>query len=181
MKEGYNIQFTSDTHFDSERALHLSKRPFTSTQHMNECIINNQNSVITKNDIVYHLGDFGNFDYIKYLNGKIKYFIAGNYDKDIKTKLYSFNNCYLLKNEYNLVFDNFIFSLIHEPSNIKSNIKDVFYLFGHIHKLQMIKRNGLNVGIDCHNYTPISLETVLFYKTAIEKHYDHNVFIDYIK
>jgi hypothetical protein len=40
----------------------------------------------------------------------------------------------------------------------------------------MIKPYGLNVGTDCHNFKPINEETILFYKNAIEKHYDDNVF-----
>ena len=51
-------------------------------------------------------------------------------------------------------------------------------MFGHIHKLQMVKKNGLNVGVDCHNFKPISLEEVLWYKNAIENHYDINVFCE---
>ena len=40
----------------------------------------------------------------------------------------------------------------------------------------MVKRNGLNVGVDCHNFRPIDVETIEFYRTAIEKFYDENVF-----
>jgi hypothetical protein len=41
----------------------------------------------------------------------------------------------------------------------------------------MVKRNGLNVGVDCHQFTPIDLSVVKFYYDAITKHYDHNVFM----
>ena len=67
------------------------------------------------------------------------------------------------------------FRLIHAPENIKYN--DEFYLFGHIHKLQMVKKFGLNVGVDCHDFRPINEEIILFYRNAIEKHYDRNVFM----
>ena len=73
----------------------------------------------------------------------------------------------------NCVNENFYCS--HKPLN---NSKNLFNLFGHIHKLQMVKRNGLNVGTDCHNFYPIDLETVLFYKDAIKNVYDENVFMD---
>ena len=55
------------------------------------------------------------------------------------------------------ILDNYIMKykdkkigLIHEPLN---KLKDVdFYLFGHIHTLVKVKRNGLNVGVDCNNF-----------------------------
>ena len=52
---------------------------------MNQEIIKRWNSVVSKNDIVYHLGDFafGNKNFIEsivnQLNGKI-YLILGNHD-----------------------------------------------------------------------------------------------------
>ena len=57
------------------------------------------------------------------------------------------------------------------------NIDDKhFNLFGHIHKLCMIKSYGLNVSVDCHNFTPIDLDTVWFYHNAVLNHYDDEVF-----
>ena len=41
----------------------------------------------------------------------------------------------------------------------------------------MIKRFGLNVGIDCHNFKPIDLDTVLFYDNALKNFYDEEVFV----
>ena len=56
--KNYASFYTSDMHFDSERALPLSKRPFKSTEEMNWKIIKNWNNRVHPNDIVYHLGDF---------------------------------------------------------------------------------------------------------------------------
>ena len=42
----------------------------------------------------------------------------------------------------------------------------------------MVKKNGLNVGVDCHNFRPINTDTVMFYRNAIEAHYDENVFME---
>ena len=62
--------------------------------------------------------------------------------------------------------------LVDEEKIDETNIN----FFGHIHKLCMIKQYGLNVGVDCHNFYPIDLETVLFYHNAILNHYDIEVF-----
>lgn len=71
--------------------------------------------------------------------------------------------------------------MAHVPSEVEKVSKNddfEFGLFGHIHKLQMVRRYGLNVGIDCHNFKPISYDEVLFYKNAILNHYDNETFGD---
>jgi len=173
------VFFTSDTHFGSRRTLELSKRPFGSTIDMDTAIVRNWNLIVGKQDEVYHLGDFGNYEMASSLNGTIN-LLLGNYErKDIEDKVITID---ALKNKYNFnviedsvekVFNDIEMYLIHEPE--KHN-KDKFNLFGHIHGRQIIKRYGLDVGIDAHHFYPIDLDTVLFYKTAIEKFYDNNVF-----
>ena len=44
----------------------------------------------------------------------------------------------------------------------------------------MVKKRGLNVGVDCHNFTPIDLDTVLFYHNAIQRYYDKDVFCEQV-
>lgn len=185
------VFFTSDTHFGSKRTLELSKRPFNSVEEMDEQMISNWNSIVEKDDIVYHLGDFGNYETIRKLNGNI-ILLFGNYEhreilsvnhllelgfkevdtwkkrtillEDIKSDTYKEDNLYL--------------NMAHEPSNINNHYcKNEFNIFGHIHKLQMVKRFGLNVGVDCHNFKPIDLDTVLFYRNAIINFYDDEVFM----
>lgn len=176
--------FTSDTHFSSDRTLKLSRRPFVNTEEMDNCIISNWNNMLNDNDIIYHLGDFGNYSKIKQLNGNI-ILILGNYEeKELKEK---FNNNFDEYKKYllSLGFKNIIkkgtfieiennkIYLTHQPTDCK---KDYFNLFGHIHKLGLVKKFGLNVGIDCFNFKPASIDDILFYKNAIENHYDNDVF-----
>lgn len=176
------IYFTSDTHFGSERTLNYSKRPFKNIFEMDTTLVNNWNNIITNNDRVFHLGDFGDFNMLKYLNGNIT-FIYGNYERDNKSLDLSkyisdkFNIKYLNKTDEFLLKINrdnnsYIFELVHEPSWAKTNN---FVLFGHIHEKSIMKINGLNVGVDCHQFKPIELEDVLFYKNAILNHYDSEV------
>jgi calcineurin-like phosphoesterase family protein len=183
------IFFTADTHFGAQRTLELSKRPFSSVKEMDEVIVNNWNSIVGLNDAIYHLGDFGNYDILPNLNGRIK-LILGNYEveemnKQINDSIIENGNeyCNILEtigfervsDETNIKFEGIddIFHLCHEP---EKHHEDKFNLFGHIHRLCMVKRYGLNVGTDCHFFKPISMDEVLFYKNAIEKFYDNNVF-----
>ena len=71
----------ADTHFGHRRILELSEshnaRPFRSVDEMDKAIIKNWNSVVSKQDTVFHLGDFSLCDFGKTqalfngLNGRI--------------------------------------------------------------------------------------------------------------
>ncbi|MGL4452510.1 MAG: metallophosphoesterase family protein [Sarcina sp.] len=177
------IWFTSDTHFGSERTLELSKRPFQTVEEMDNYIIEQWNSIVRKEDTVYHLGDFGNYDTVKKLNGSIV-LLFGNYERkdevDIE-RLIELGFLGVYENKSVMInvplnercSERYI--MAHEPSNLGVD-KTFFCLFGHIHKLQMVRKYGLNVGVDCHNFKPIDIETVRFYKNAIENFYDEEVF-----
>ena len=174
------IWFTSDTHFGSERTLELSKRPFDNTRQMDAALILNWNSVVDNEDTVYHLGDFGNADIISNLNGKRIFVIPGNNDDyDILDRLREDKRVFFIRNNYILKKSctgiSFDLQLVHEPEFGAGDGN--FFLFGHIHQLQMIKENGLNVGTDCHRFFPIDTATILFYHNAILNHYDKNVFM----
>jgi calcineurin-like phosphoesterase family protein len=51
------IHITSDIHFSHTNIINYCNRPFTDTSHMNEVLINNWNSVVGPDDVVYCLGD----------------------------------------------------------------------------------------------------------------------------
>ncbi len=173
------IYFTADTHFGHERTRVLHKRPFDNVEEMNRVLIENWNATISKNDTVYHLGDFGTPDpqIIQQLNGEMNFLPSMDYD-DAETVEILSRRAKIIQPNTVVTFEGQSLQLIHEP--LSAIASDNFYLFGHIHRFQMIKRNGLCVSMDAHFFKPISLETVLFYKNAIEKFYDENVFIDII-
>ena len=50
--------FISDLHFNHENIIKYCNRPFPNVDKMNSSIINNWNSVVSKDDVVYFLGDF---------------------------------------------------------------------------------------------------------------------------
>jgi len=169
------VHFTADTHFNHKRTLELSRRPFSSVLEMNSMMIYYWNGVVSRNGTVYHLGDFGDPSYIEHLNGKKIYIVPGNYDKpEILETLTKDPRVEILGPRSSYHIDNNYFTLIHAPEDGKD--VNMFYLYGHIHKLQMVKMNGLNVGVDCHNFTPIDENEVMFYRSAVMQHYDDNVF-----
>lgn len=179
LKNSGRIFFTSDTHFGSERAMTLSRRPFASTKEMDATLILNWNNKIASDDVVYHLGDFGNLDVRPYLHGKI-HLILGNYENDalkenidLQAKLERYFSS-ISQHATLILKDNIPVYLTHKPSECK---RDMFNLFGHIHGLRKVSQNGLNVGVDANHFSPISEDDVLFFKNAIINHYNYEVFL----
>ena len=61
------VYFISDTHFYHQRIIDYCHRPYLDVDEMNNDIIKKWNSVIKKNDIVWHLGDFAFFKKKRFL------------------------------------------------------------------------------------------------------------------
>ena len=167
--------WTADTHFGQQRVLELSLRPFDNAEEMSWTMVKNWNSVVADKDFVYHLGDFGDPSYIKHLKGKKIFLLPGNYDTpEVLAKLKEDPRVCIIGTNWTKSLGGKDIGMTHAPEDAANSN---FTLFGHIHKLQMVKTNGLNVGVDCHNFTPINATTVLFYMNAIQNHYDENVFM----
>ena len=173
------IWFTSDCHFGQERALVMSKRPFDTVSDMNDTMIRNWNRNVGKDDVVFILGDFGDYNYAQYLNGT-KILIPGNYEKvDTLEEIKKHDFFLVTDDKYTIEYRGYTLNMVHEPSLLNKQYmeEDEINLFGHVHKLCMIKRFGINVGTDCHNFTPIDFDTVLFYAGGIREYYDFEVFM----
>jgi len=123
-------------------------------------LVKRWNQVVAENDVVYHLGDFGDSKYLSHLNGEKIFLIIGNYESMNNGAIFQNSKVEVIQDHSVVVIRDKSFRLIHAPENIKYN--DEFYLFGHIHKLQLVKKFGLNVGVDCHDFRPINEETVYF-------------------
>ena len=178
-----SIYFIADTHFSQEKSWLKSKRPFSNVREMDLMMMMNWNNVVKSEDIVYVLGDVGVMDLLPLLNGR-KILIKGNYERNLPElleghedqfdEIYEFIHDIQVEHEgkeYNI-------TLTHEPSRVKDRVLDETHivLFGHIHKLCMIKKYGICVSADAHNFTPISLNDILYYHNCILNYYDDNVF-----
>ncbi len=137
-------------------------------------LLTNRTSPKSANDDVYHLGDFGDVRFVSKLNGRI-HFLPGNHDSEDDVFQMA-KHCEILNPNSRIVVEGVVLTLLHEPKDALGS--DSFYLFGHIHALQMVKRNGLNVGVDCHNFTPLSANTVLALRKDITGFYENQVFVE---
>lgn len=174
-----DIWFVSDTHFGHTNIIKFCNRPFSSVKEMDEALINNWNSVVQPNDIVFHLGDFAFASnarwkqLIQILNGHI-YLIVGNHDEIRYPGHQVFDLFEGVTSQLIIKIDGQAVYLNHYPFLCYGGTwrKDaVWQLYGHVHsgphcegkdmsRLTMTFPYQYDVGIDNNNYTPISWKQI---------------------
>lgn len=159
-----NVFVTADQHFCHTNIIKLSNRPFASVEEMNAIMIKNWNEVVTKHDQVYILGDlfWGNDidkfkSILRQLNGN-KFLIVGNHDRPkVISKLSE--NFGWIKNYYELRHKRQKFVMFHYPIVYwNSMYKEAIHLHGHSHGKCPYQQRRYDVGVDCHNFAPVSIE-----------------------
>ncbi len=151
--------FIADMHFDDDNIRRYENRPFETVQEMNDAIVKNWNDVVEEGDEVYIIGDIGNEEYIKKLNGK-KYLVKGNHDKltNEEYRKIGFEEVY----DKPVIYEDF-WILSHEPVYVNTNMPYA-NIFGHIHNNPMYKTVSARsycVSVERINYTPISFEDII--------------------
>lgn len=165
-----NYFFTSDTHFGHHNIIKYSKRPFKNVDEMDEALIANWNAKVTKNDIVFHLGDFSFApaeNYVPRLNGTIR-LIRGNHDHPADRLQHAHRSTnkqpfISIDDVRQIVVKDQRIWLSHYAHRVwPSSHHGCWHLYGHSHGSLPDDRNSLSFdcGVDCHNYTPLSFEEV---------------------
>lgn len=167
------IWFIYDTHFFHNRVIEHCHRPFASVEEMNEEMIIRWNSVVHKDDIVFHLGDFcfGKADKWIYILERLKgriYLILGNHDVEHITEdttVYFEGIATQLRinvNGQKIYLNHFPFL------SFEGDTRRTWQLFGHIHsnqhnysiigpeRLTKLQANQYDVGVDNNNFSPVS-------------------------
>lgn len=174
--------FTSDIHFGDKRIMKLCDRPFSSTQEMDEYIVNRWNNKVSTADTVWILGDsvspeYFNKEILNSLNGKIN-LLLGNHDfaayKQIVngTKINVFDErllyfdstiCPCMKiSSHNVV-------MCHYPIMEWNGIEQGWILlYGHVHNKNLPKvkeyyedKLALNVCMDVNDFEPKTLKELV--------------------
>ena len=168
-----NIYFTSDTHFGHSNIIRYCHRPFKDVNEMDESIIQNINDVVKENDILYHLGDFcftkHNYSRVKEYRDQINcrnvHLMLGNHD----VKSYVMSHFASTTDYLKIKINTQKIILCHYPFAVwDSSHHGSFNLAGHSHgtfkpSLPNEISNGLclDVGVDVHNFKPISIDQVI--------------------
>lgn len=158
-----DVWFTSDTHFGHNNIIKYCNRPFDTVERMNAALIDNHNSLVKPNDIVYHLGDFaykskdGVEKFVNRLNGKI-YLILGNHDKLAHVKDAGFE---WIGDYKEVKVDKQFIVLSHYAFRVwNKSHKGSINLFGHSHNNLPGNSQQTDVGVDAWNYFPVNLEQI---------------------
>ncbi len=149
------LWLTSDLHFFHDKVLKYQKatRPFDNVDDMNNFIIEQWNSVVSDNDIVFDLGDmfFCSTDkcesILRQLQGNVIH-LAGNHSKMLREYLWPIQ-CY---DQFEFSLDGRLIVLSHYPMRVwnRSHYSNSFHFFGHCHGTVEPYSNSLDVGWDVH-------------------------------
>lgn len=149
------------------------------TLKMNETLINNWNSVVGKNDLVYHLGDVAfasankTREIIEQLNGNI-HLIIGNHDnwkvlKKTKDLYIDIDNYKEIKYQYNKEI--YHICMMHYPLAVwnRSHYGSIM-LHGHSHGGYQSNGKIIDIGVDTDlaNFYPLLMEDVIEYSKKLE-------------
>lgn len=158
------IYFIADTHFSEESIIRYENRPFRNIMEMDKKLITRWNKVVSEEDFVYVLGDFGATNQedsvLKQLKGT-KLLVKGNYDTN--SNYYYWKVGFQEVYDYPIIIKNF-WILSHEPLYVNENMPYA-NIFGHVHNSPIIKtfsKQHYCVSVERINYAPISFDEIIF-------------------
>ena len=184
LEKDQKVWFTSDLHFGHRNVIRFCNRPFANEKEMGEKLIENWNSVVGDNDIVFVLGDTFWFNdsrgikkVLSQLKGKTIYMIPGNHD--------DFDHYHRVDDSRIVLCPDIVVLWLQEyGSSKKKEIcmqhcpmstwphreNGAWHLFGHIHS-QPGRTEGVDQDLDLHwnqhdvgcdywGYRPVDFETL---------------------
>jgi calcineurin-like phosphoesterase family protein len=157
------IFLTSDLYFGHQNIIKLCKRPFASSEEMDTAMIARWNEVVTPEDTIYVLGDVayrqasGAFPQIfEQLNGN-KHLIYGNHDNnEVRNQPWQ-----SVTNYREINVDGKQIFLFHYPIRSWNGMyRGALHLYGHEHGNVPNFSNCCDIGVDCWNFYPVTLQQI---------------------
>lgn len=167
-----NTYIISDTHWDHQNIIKYCNRPYSSVDEMNIALIKNWNRVVSKDDLVIHLGDFAMTrkrervrELRSQLNGRIALVVGNhdNFDVDFYSEVFDFvchsfvlHNIYFTHRPYeHITYTDFSLNV---HGHIHNNLKDGYWLDPNLY---------MNVSCELTNYEPMNISKVLELKKTL--------------
>lgn len=178
------LYLTADLHFNHEKIIMLSHRPFHSVREMNEALIFNWIKRVKKHDDVYVIGDFSfkssSYEAVETIFNQLtgrKHLVIGNHDKEEKHVLSlpwnTISDMNMVKYNKQGIF------LCHYPIISWPHIKEgTWHAHGHCHgNLSFNMGKMYDVGVDGNDYELLSfdeLKTIMDQKPyeSLDHHVD---------
>ena len=160
------VFLTADTHFGHEKIIEYCARPFKNVAEMNQVLVENWNATITRDTVVYHLGDFiwtrkAIADILPRLNGKIK-LVYGGHDFPYLNMYKKYPNITVLSPLAVENINGTVAVLCHFPlRSWERKEYGACHFYGHTHGNLLPLYKSWEVGVDCNNFYPISLEEAI--------------------
>lgn len=169
--------FTSDIHVFHKNIIKYSNRPFESVSHMNDSLVDNINSSVGKDNVLYHLGDLAFTqadDLIKWIN-RINcsnvHFILGNHDKTLANNkrriLEETHNVKSISDYKEINYNGQPVILFHYGMRVwNKSHHGSWHLYGHSHGTLPPHGKSVDVGVDSPwvtgkpEYRPFSLTEI---------------------
>jgi calcineurin-like phosphoesterase family protein len=155
------IWFTSDHHFGHARIIELARRPFTSVEAMDRAMIERWNARVAPDDLIYHLGDFAFSDHAPYLaqlKGQ-KRLVRGNHDH--RSKLRKTDGWSTIDTMLDITVDDVPIVLCHYGLRVwNRSHHGALHFYGHSHGTLPGDSQCLDVGVDCWDFQPVSLQEI---------------------
>ena len=184
--------FSSDIHFDDKDTLVNDNRPFKNPKSFDKYLIRTWNKQVTKDDVIYVIGDFIDCDgegydswkksilNVKKIKANVVLIMGNNEERVVK---YFFDNDFESFRKYcisigfkevykelDVSFNGKDFYLTHKLINCKENMMN---LFGHSHRsLGIYTPLGFNVGCDLNHFRLYSEEDIEKLLGMKEKYWD---------
>lgn len=178
MKENRMIYFTADLHLGHKNVISLCRRPFSSLEEMDECLIANWNQKVKDRDTVYIVGDLF-WDkkwaqaYLPRLSGQ-KILITGNHDPNWLRLPGIQEHFQQILPYLQTKIGGHTVTLCHYPLLEWQGSRDIgtpdrgYLIHGHIHNRQdglylplFLHENALNAGVDINHFAPVTLEELI--------------------
>lgn len=161
------LWFTSDTHFFHANIIKHCNRPFEDRETMNAVLVSKWNRRVRPDDDVWFLGDFSfgstseSKSIFDQLNGN-KHLVWGNHDpRQVRALVFGWKS--VQPDAYLCVEGAPPLHLYHYPvEDWRGKVEyDALHLHGHSHGTARKVPRRLDVGVDCHDFEPISIVRVL--------------------
>ena len=164
-----NTFFTADLHIHHTNIIKL--RGFDTNEEYHNLLISNWNDKVSKNDLVYILGDVvwkskdtNAYNILTQLNGR-KRVVKGNHDRRHDLKYMKANGIIEhFSDSEGVTIDGKYVWLSHYPHRSwNRSYHGSIMLYGHVHNTLGDYGLSTDVGVDKWNYIPVSFEEILEY------------------
>lgn len=168
------IFYSSDFHLFHKNIIKYSNRPFSDVEEMNRAIIDRVNEIVGEDDDFYLLGDvaFASVEKFRHLMLEIKcrniHLVPGNHDPDAVIKMVGADGetCFwksvsplleITDQGRRVVLCHYKMAVFNKAHYDETRGRS-YQLFGHSHGSMPGNTQQIDVGVDCWDFRPVTLD-----------------------